>query len=121
MEITLKKPIILKAKCPVCGCNINTSDFSIERESSMASGRHIFNCLECSVNLTMSPNLYKYINLFFTYFSIIVLGGLASSFFVSEPMDVTLAMLFTSIGFIPLIILIAKNKKAIKSVVSTDC
>ena len=61
----------------------------------------------------MSKTFYKSINYFMWYFCLIVIGGGIASFFVDEPMHVTFAMLIACLGFIPLLIGVAFNRKGV--------
>jgi hypothetical protein len=113
MRISSEKPPILKAKCSKCGHNIVTQDYSIEGMSWTKWGRHIFCCDNCGAQLTMSPDFYKYLNITIGYFFVLVLCGGIATFIISDPMHVTFAMLVAGLGFIPLIVLAAINRKAV--------
>ena len=115
MEISRKKPSLLKAKCPVCCTKVETAEFKIERASFWSGGKHIFSCPSCNTELTLSPKLYKYINIFIVYFVTVFFGGLALSFIVTDSTYVMYGMLISYLGLIPLIVLVFLNNKAIKN------
>ena len=115
MEISRKKPSVLKTKCPVCGTKIETTEFKVDRVSFWKGGKHIFACPSCNTELTLSPKLYKYINIFIVYFITVLFGGLALSYIVTNTTYVMYGMLISYLGLIPLILLVILNNKAIKN------
>ena len=105
--------VIQKYKCPVCNYRIKTDNFWTEKDEVKRKVKIVFICPGCKSELTVSPNVNKYIGIFVGYLGLVIVTGFVSSFIVEEPMRVTNYMLFALLPLIPMFYLIIKNNKAI--------
>ena len=107
--------VIHKYKCPVCNHKIKTDKFWVVEDKERRKEKVVFNCPSCDSELTVSPEVNKYVGIFIGYLFMVVFVGLASSFYVEESMSVTIYMLIAFIPLLPMLYLIVKNNKAIKN------
>ena len=105
--------VIQKYKCPVCDYKIQTDKFWIVEDEDNGKVKTVFSCPSCESELTVSPEVNKYIGIFIGYFSLVFFSGFGVSFFVEEPLQVTNYMLIAFLPLIPMLYLIIKHNKAI--------
>ena len=107
--------VIQKYKCPVCNHKIKTDKFWVVEDEKTGKVKTVFNCPDCKSELTVSPELSKYFQIFIGYLGLVFFVGFGASFFTEEPVLVTNYMLIAFLPLIPILYLAIKNNKAIKN------
>ena len=105
--------VFQKYKCPVCSHKIKTDKFWIVEDKVRRKEKVVFNCPNCKSELTVSPEVNKYIGIFIGYLCLVFFVGYGASFFVEETMQVTKYMLIAYLLLIPMLYLVIKHNKAI--------